>query len=271
VCKFNGERQKLGIYIEEASLRRFLEEPKNFFDELARGKNINRLRLNAPNGPFYIFTRRKFDQIIERSREREKVAKSEAEALSKEKLKLFNENRKLKLSLLQREANENKKFGISENLTQAQETFLKIKHRFKIFDEISDNDSLKILGNIVIKKFTKNESIFDQNDVGKEIYYVIQGSVDIVIEENQKRINVATIKSGNFFGEMAFIAKVPRRSASAINSHSRTVVLAFTVKEEMIEGTEIIYAKLYKNIVSFLASKLSNMNVKITRGSNNSN
>ncbi len=65
--------------------------------------------------------------------------------------------------------------------------------------------------------FKKDDVIFDERDEGEEMYFIASGEVQIVKTIDDVNVNLASLSSGDFLGEMALITG-SRRVASAIAS-----------------------------------------------------
>jgi len=65
-----------------------------------------------------------------------------------------------------------------------------------------------------VKGFGDGEVIFNENDYGREMYVIETGKVKIFRIRNDREIILATLKKGDFFGEMAVFSGLAR-SASA--------------------------------------------------------
>jgi len=66
-----------------------------------------------------------------------------------------------------------------------------------------------------LKSFGKGDVIFEEGSVGKHMYVIVSGSVNIVKKAGGGEAVVATLGKGELFGEMALVDSLPR-SASAI-------------------------------------------------------
>jgi CRP/FNR family cyclic AMP-dependent transcriptional regulator len=66
-----------------------------------------------------------------------------------------------------------------------------------------------------LKSFGNGEIIFEEGSVGKHMYVVVSGRVDIRMKTADGEAVVATLGKGDLFGEMALVDSLPR-SASAI-------------------------------------------------------
>ena len=75
-----------------------------------------------------------------------------------------------------------------------------------------------------INEYAASQVIFEEGSVGRELFVVLAGSVNI-IKGNGNRPNViATLGKGEFFGEMAVIDASPR-SATAVAAADDTRVM----------------------------------------------
>ena len=72
----------------------------------------------------------------------------------------------------------------------------------------------------------KGEVIFRQGDQGDTMYIIQSGTVEISQDKDGKKVLLALLEKGDFFGEMALIDKHLRSATATAISHSR--ILAFT-------------------------------------------
>lgn len=66
--------------------------------------------------------------------------------------------------------------------------------------------------------YRSGTAIFNQGDVGDCAYVVEHGTVDIVVQDGERRIHLATCRPGDLFGEMAIIDDEPRSAAAVASS-----------------------------------------------------
>jgi CRP-like cAMP-binding protein len=64
------------------------------------------------------------------------------------------------------------------------------------------------------EEFAAGIRIFAQGDYSEEAYRILEGSVEISIDEGRSKVVLATLGKGEIFGEMGMIERLPR-SASA--------------------------------------------------------
>lgn len=94
----------------------------------------------------------------------------------------------------------------------------KILKQVPIFRTLGKDSIDYIVERLKFKTFSKSETICKIGDPGDIMYIIINGAVDIVIyDADGKDQVVATLKSGDYFGEMSLLTGEPR-SASVIST-----------------------------------------------------
>jgi SulP family sulfate permease len=92
----------------------------------------------------------------------------------------------------------------------AEEKLLDAKD-FELFREFDDRTLVELKNCMMERSFAPGEKIVLQGDEGDEIFLIRRGSVRIMLPlERGKRHHLATIESGNFFGELSFLDKGSR-------------------------------------------------------------
>jgi len=75
-----------------------------------------------------------------------------------------------------------------------------------------------------INDYAVGEVIFEEGSTGRDLYVVLDGTVDIVKDTAAGRVRIVSLGKGEFFGEMAVIDG-SSRSASAVASAPDTRVM----------------------------------------------
>lgn len=79
-----------------------------------------------------------------------------------------------------------------------------------------DTHKLQQFGELV--RLSSNEVIFRKGDPGEEMYVVLEGTVEILLEQEGKQISVAKLGSGAFVGEMSLLEGLPRSGTAVTNT-----------------------------------------------------
>ncbi|MHB1205403.1 MAG: cyclic nucleotide-binding domain-containing protein [Rhodospirillaceae bacterium] len=109
---------------------------------------------------------------------------------------------------------------------------------------------------IEILPLMKGQYLFKQGEEAKSAYILNSGSIGIFKEQDGKRVPVARVKKGEFFGEMAIIDGRPRRN-SAMALEDCTLSL---VSKDMIEEKLAASDPLVRTVVHMLSNSLRTVN-----------
>jgi CRP-like cAMP-binding protein len=92
---------------------------------------------------------------------------------------------------------------------------LKLLGFFRPFTE----DELKVLSQkMMLADFKEQETIFRENQIGDDsMYVIIDGAIKITKKTKLEEKILASLKAGDFFGEMSMLLPAPR-SASAVTA-----------------------------------------------------
>ena len=90
--------------------------------------------------------------------------------------------------------------------------------QFELFSDLSDHKLEQILMFSRTKKFDEGEMIVRKGDPGKSLYLIVEGHVTASITVGKKKESLAEIGAGDFFGELAVVAGVPRTATVTAES-----------------------------------------------------
>lgn len=91
------------------------------------------------------------------------------------------------------------------------------------------------------EKFAAGIRIFAQGDYSEEAYRIIEGSVEISIDEGSSKVVLATLDPGEIFGEMGMIERLPRSaSARALSSLTVEVISEEDFNESLAGGGDLL-------------------------------
>ena len=73
--------------------------------------------------------------------------------------------------------------------------------------------------------YQDGQIIFEEGNSGDWVYIVQSGAVELYKKVGEKKVVIAVLQSGDIFGELAFLAKIPRTaSARAVGSTSVGII-----------------------------------------------
>lgn len=148
----------------------------------------------------------------------------------------------------------------TSELTYAEKKLLSIKRHIPFFEGLTQFGILSIVFGIKFIKYKEDEVIFEQGSYSKDIFFVLDGEVDLYIENDGggDDIYLTTLGSKSIFGEMSALTGEVR-SASAVVSSEEAMVLMFRLKTYDGSNPDS-FALLYKNVNEVLAKKLRETN-----------
>ncbi|MEM7180267.1 MAG: cyclic nucleotide-binding domain-containing protein [Spirochaetota bacterium] len=101
------------------------------------------------------------------------------------------------------------------------------------------------------------KSIFKEGDLGRSMYIVLEGSVEIYVIVNAQEVKLAMMQQGDFFGEMALFRQKPRSACARVVSDVRLAVIDSKPQlEKFLMDNPMFAAKM----VTIMASRLANTN-----------
>jgi CRP-like cAMP-binding protein len=121
----------------------------------------------------------------------------------------------------------------------------------------ADPAALEALGRgLRRRRFRRNEVIFHQGDVGDSLHVVASGAVKIVLPSSEgEEAIIATLRPGDFFGELALLDGAPRSATATALEQTETLVLPRTVFRDLLE----VDASLRDALLMGLATELRHL------------
>lgn len=143
-----------------------------------------------------------------------------------------------------------------------EETLKKIQFlkRIRLFENIKEKDLIHVLENLVERLYLKGETIFTRGDIGRALYIIFSGKVNLTVYDRQQEKNavLAEVHPGEIFGEMALLEEMPR-VASAVAAEDTKVFILFKPKlENILISRPAIGVHLALELAKILSSRLRN-------------
>lgn len=120
--------------------------------------------------------------------------------------------------------------------------------------------------------FQKDDLIFKENSGSKELYVIVQGEIDIVvdpslvgtIEEGVENRVIATMRRGQSFGEVALVDEGLRSASACVSQNDTRLLIIPRDKLIMLCDTypQLGYRLMY-NLAADLAMKIRNTDLRI--------
>jgi CRP/FNR family cyclic AMP-dependent transcriptional regulator len=99
--------------------------------------------------------------------------------------------------------------------------------RIHLFQELTPKDLRHLADHTVRKTYKMSEVIFNAGDSGNDLYMIEKGRVEIFIPQREKgkKLSLATLTAGQFFGELSLFDKKPRSATACAADDSEILIL----------------------------------------------
>lgn len=127
-----------------------------------------------------------------------------------------------------------------------------------LFNGLTREEVAKIFGRGLTMRVAKGDIVFYKDTVGNQMYVVLGGKVGVY---HGKKL-IATLRTGDMFGEMALISK-DKRSATVVALEDASL---FVLQESTFEKlmTKRAAIRILLNIVRTLSHRLRDANAKLS-------
>ncbi len=98
------------------------------------------------------------------------------------------------------------------------------------------------------KGFSEGDIIFSEGDESHEMYFILNGEVKVTKRVHDAVETLATLKSGDFFGEMSTFANRPRKTTVFASKNTKLVSVQLDSFQSMIENCPDFGLKVVKTI-----------------------
>jgi CRP/FNR family transcriptional regulator, cyclic AMP receptor protein len=111
------------------------------------------------------------------------------------------------------------------------------------------------------RQFTPKSTIIRQGDPSHDLFYIVKGSVTVLLEDDEGReLVLAYLNPGDFFGEIGLFNEHVNRSALV---RAKSACEVATISYERLKSMSTIFPDLLFAISSQLATRLRKMNRKV--------
>lgn len=138
---------------------------------------------------------------------------------------------------------------------------LKVLKQIPLFKHLSYVQLVAVLNVSDVKAYPKGTHIFQEGQMGEELYVVLDGGVSI--EKNG--MELATLGSGALFGEMAIMDKAPRSALAVSTDDTRLIEVGRSELFALMRKEKDIAVKLLWCFVQVLNQRLRSTNLDLMK------
>ncbi len=133
-----------------------------------------------------------------------------------------------------------------------------------LFKNFTNQELDRVLKFVTLRNFSTKEHVFFEEDLSSALYLILEGSVDIVKQALKKRLILAHLTRGMFFGEIGIVYTSSRTATAVVTSDSLLLCMFKHDVENIIKNFPRIGNKLLANIAEILAQRLIATNKKLS-------
>jgi CRP/FNR family cyclic AMP-dependent transcriptional regulator len=105
------------------------------------------------------------------------------------------------------------------------------------------------------RNYLKDEIVFDEGEQGEALYLVLEGQV-LICRQGQSKQPIATLDTGQFFGELALLDDAPR-SAQARAADDCTLLVLFRGDfQGLMQSHGLVASKIAMQLARHLGARL---------------
>ena len=143
---------------------------------------------------------------------------------------------------------------------------LEMLNNMPIFREFDTMELGEVAEILLKEKFDDQTVIFNEGDAGDKFFIILKGEVDIFKKiGDSKEEPLATLKSGDFFGEMSLINSAPRSASARAKGELVALTIFKPDFELLLKASDSISAKIYKFFIQAFSKRLRDADDKIKR------
>jgi len=151
-----------------------------------------------------------------------------------------------------------------EKLSRSMSMLLAVRKKIHFFDNLTDEEIVALTKHSEFIRPKKGIHIFEQGDFGKNIYYIVNGEVDIYgfnekIDGDDPFSHLTTLGEGTVFGEIAAITGETRTARATVSSDD-AFILCMSIQTDLSCSNSVAFVKMYRNIIDSLSTKLVKTN-----------
>ncbi len=115
----------------------------------------------------------------------------------------------------------------SPTTTMTKLSNLDLVRRVPLFMHLSDEQAHTLLGQVQKRRFARGSVVVRQGEISGELYVMLSGRAHVVVEgSGERRVIVATLRSGDCIGEMSVIDNEPHSATVVVDIAADVLVLS---------------------------------------------
>jgi len=123
-----------------------------------------------------------------------------------------------------------------------------------LFQHMTYQELVKVMNITYLKTYHKGERVVEEDEVGDVLYIIFKGKASV----QRKGKQVAMLREGDHFGEMALVDKMPRSATVIIEDESQLLTITRKNFIELMRVEQSIAVKILWGFLKTMSSRLRN-------------
>ena len=134
------------------------------------------------------------------------------------------------------------------------------------FEQLSVRELRQVASIVHRREYKIGEYIFYQGDPGLGMYMIEEGTVAIVVvDEHQTQKEIALLKDGDFFGELALLDEGPRSACAIARTPCKMIGFFRPDLFELIRKYPALGLKIVLKLAEMVGERLRNTDIEMMR------
>ncbi|MBI5622749.1 MAG: cyclic nucleotide-binding domain-containing protein [Elusimicrobia bacterium] len=132
----------------------------------------------------------------------------------------------------------------------------------ELFKDLSSKDLGFLVRSLHSRTYKEGEVIFEEGDIGRAMFILETGRVELGMREaaSGKTRKIFTLESGDFFGEMAMLERLPRSASARAIERSHIHLLYRANLEEILHYHPRIGVSVMTHLAHLMSMRLRHAN-----------
>ncbi len=149
-------------------------------------------------------------------------------------------------------------------LTPKKESLAQVLHSVPLFQDLTAKELQILEGLVHVRSYEAGEPIFRETEPGAGMYVIRSGRVDIRLnDEAEKKLVLAELQTGDFFGEMALLGDGARSATAVCREPSELIGFFHPDLQEILSLYPLVGAKIALGLAKTLAERLRYTNSQL--------
>ena len=126
-----------------------------------------------------------------------------------------------------------------------------------IFSELNKSDLRTLYTFSEIRSLTTGEVLVREGDTGQIVYVILDGELKIIKDINGKPKEIASLRSGDWVGEIAFSKKVSRTASAIASVPSSVIAISESTLNALNAETQLFFLKKLNDLANERINQLT--------------